>query len=38
MAQHTGSAEFETTSERFRFDHKNDVIFGLSLTYTAAGN
>jgi hypothetical protein len=36
--QHTGSAEFETTSERFRFDHKNEVIFGLNLTYTPAGN
>jgi hypothetical protein len=35
--QHTGSAEFETT-ERFRFDHKNEVIFGLNLTYTPAGN
>jgi hypothetical protein len=33
-----GSAEFETTSERFRFDHKNEVIFGLNLTYTPAGN
>src|SRR5215470_17067723 len=36
--QHTGSAEFETTSERFRFDHKNKVTFGLNLTYTPAGN
>ena len=36
--QHTGSAKFETTSERFRFDHKNEVIFGLNLTYTPAGN
>jgi hypothetical protein len=34
----TGSAEFETTSEPFRFDHKNEVIFGLNLTYTPAGN
>ncbi len=25
-------------SERFRFDHKNEVIFGLNLTYTPAGN
>jgi hypothetical protein len=33
-----GSAEFETTSERFRFDHKDEVIFGLNLTYTPAGN
>src|SRR5262249_41619640 len=38
VIQHTGSAEFETTSERFRFDHKNEVIFGLNLTYTPAGN
>jgi hypothetical protein len=36
--QHTGSAEFETTSEPFRFDRKNEVIFGLNLTYTPAGN
>jgi len=36
--QHAGSAEFVTTSERFHFDHKNEVIFGLSLTYTPAGN
>jgi hypothetical protein len=36
--QHTGSAEFETTSERFCFDRKNEVIFGLNLTYTPAGN
>lgn len=36
--QHTGSAEFETTSERFRFDHKNEVIFGLNLTYMPAGS
>jgi dihydrolipoamide dehydrogenase len=35
--QYTGSVEFETTSERFRFDHKNEVIFGLNLTYTPAG-
>jgi hypothetical protein len=36
--RHTGSAEFETTSERFHFDHKNEFIFGLNLTYTPAGN
>jgi hypothetical protein len=36
--QHTGNAEFETISEPFRFDHKNEVIFGLNLTYMPAGN
>jgi hypothetical protein len=35
--QHTGSAEFETTSEPFRFDHKNEVIFGLNLNLHAGG-
>ncbi len=36
--QHTGGAEFETASEPFRFDHENEVIFGLNLTNTPAGN
>jgi len=34
--QHTGSTEYDTTlaGERFRIDHKNEVLFGATFTYT----
>jgi hypothetical protein len=34
--QHTGDVEFDTSlpGERFRFDHKNEVLFGFTTTYT----
>jgi hypothetical protein len=34
--QHTGSTEYDTTlaGERFRIDHKNEVLLGATFTYT----